>query len=232
MVLALIGSGLEYHATSRRIHGREVSFVVEQTRAGHIHACSVDDIAKLLAHVPEECLHRLELFVLHQPKRKEAILQSVWGRLAYFATVGRPQDGGVFSGPAVFLAATPVDFSFWFGASAGPMDQAELERLREDGHELLRRGSRYRVKTNPDSVRSTQLYRTLLHEIGHWVDWLTKVELASAEPSMASDELSDAYFRRPSRERESFAHQYADALGARLRESGVIPFGRLGAELA
>lgn len=37
-----------------------------------------------------------------------------------------------------------------------------------------------------------------------------------------------AYFARPHREREEFAHRYADELAARLRDDGVIPFARLG----
>jgi hypothetical protein len=63
-----------------------------------------------------------------------------------------------------------------------------------------------------DSVRSTQLYRTLLHEIGHHVDY-----------SHSKGEFA----RKPASEKETFAHKYAYKLRAQLEKRGVIPFERM-----
>ncbi|MGD0863919.1 MAG: hypothetical protein ABSA49_00040 [Rhizomicrobium sp.] len=105
-----------------------------------------------------------------------------------------------------------------------PDDQAELARLRNDGHRVSREGHHYVLSMTPKSVRATQLYRTLLHEIGHWVDYLEKVERPTARGAGEHVKLSAAYFRRPNQEREAFAHRYADAIRERLMKLGVLPF--------
>jgi hypothetical protein len=169
--------------------------------------------------------------VLRQPKRKEAILNGIWGRLAYGGAIGRPQDG-MFTGPAVFLESTTPNFEFSLSASMRPDVQAEFERLRRDGHIITRTGRRFVIQCSVDTVRNTQLYRTILHEIGHWVDWLQKVRRPVAPPEVGDDDyfwregLQDEYDRRPSQERETFANQYADRMWTRLSDSGVIPFAR------
>lgn len=63
-----------------------------------------------------------------------------------------------------------------------------------------------------ESLRSTQLYRTLLHEIGHSVDY---------------DRDSGAFDGKSSLEKEPFAHQYADKLRESLVRFGIIPFARM-----
>src|SRR5262244_2185721 len=73
----------KYRTAKRHVCGREVSFVVETTNRGCVHACTVEDISFLLSHVPSQDWEGLTLFVLRQPKRKEAVLSGVWGRLAY-----------------------------------------------------------------------------------------------------------------------------------------------------
>jgi len=221
----------EYRSIKRVVSGRDVTFVVERTNRGCVHACTVGDIAWLLGHFPPEDWEGLSSFVLRQPKRKEAILNGVWGRLAYGGAIGRPQDG-MFAGPAVFLEATTPTLEFSLSTSMRPSAQAEFERLRRDGHVVVRRGRRFVIQCSLDTVRNTQLYRTVLHEIGHWVDWLQKVQRPVAPPEVGDDDyrwredLQDEYDRRPSQEREAFANQYADRMWTRLSASGVIPFAR------
>lgn len=221
----------EYRTVRRVVGEREVSFVVEKTNRGCVHACTVDDIAFLLSQLPPDDWEGLNLFVLRQPKRKEALLSGVWGRLAYGGQIGRPQDG-LFSGPSVFLEATEPDFEFTFRSAMKPGAQAEFERLRRDGHRIQRAGRRFVVQCSLDSIRNTQLYRTVLHEIGHWVDWLQKVQRPVPPNDIGDDDfewrmqLQEAYDRRPSQEREVFANQYADRWWASLSASAVIPFDR------
>jgi len=78
----------------------------------------------------------------------------------------------------------------------------------------------------PAVAREVQLYRTILHEIGHWVDYLQKVDIPSDRPGADWSELWDRYWQRPTREREAFAHRYADEAGAAHRATGAVPFDR------
>ena len=71
------------------------------------------------------------------------------------------------------------------------------------------------------------MFRTLLHEVGHWVDYLEKVERPEAAGVESFDTLNDRYFSRPKQEREAFAHRYADELGNKLKKFGLLPFDRI-----
>src|SRR5689334_22304980 len=58
--------------------GVSVTFLVEETREGCFHACTIDDIAYLLRFVPPADLEGLDFIVLRQPKRKEEVLNAAW----------------------------------------------------------------------------------------------------------------------------------------------------------
>lgn len=66
-----------------------------------------------------------------------------------------------------------------------------------------------------DSIRNTQLYRTVIHEIGHFVDWRN---------SWGDEEAETAFDTKTSHDKEAFAHAYAERMGERLKRFGVIPF--------
>jgi hypothetical protein len=213
-------SRLDPHTTvTRTFLGRAVTILVEPVRESSVHACTVDDLCYMLEQLPlADWRWSLEFFILRQPKRKEQTLRSAWGRLAYGVEVGD------YYGPAVILEALDLSGPNRWSKSLGPDDVAELERLRTDGHRVTTTRHAHLVHSDLVAARATQLYRTLPHEIGHWVDYREKVVLAdSAEPY---DVRWDRYFQRPSAEREAFAHRYAEEVGARLRRSGGIPFER------
>ncbi len=76
-------------------------------------------------------------------------------------------------------------------------------------------------------------YRTLLHEIGHQVDYLVSVERPHAalnpdDPAFDTtwDTSSDRYWKKSTAEKEAFAHRYAAGLGDRLHREGKLPFPR------
>jgi len=123
----------------------------------------------------------------------------------------------------ILLDAIEANCVIDWSAGLGPDDQAELARLRADGHGVERVGSRFRIRIAPDSARRTQLFRTLLHEIGHWFDWLEKVESAAMRGENF-ETLVEHYFARPQAEREAFAHRYANIMSNKLTSAGVIPF--------
>lgn len=159
-------------------------------------------------------------------RREKRLLGPVWGRMFCDANLGFRGSSIVKSGPAIFLEACGVGDIIDWPTSLDSEDAAELDRLRLDGHDVSRVGKKHLVSPSLDAVRATQLYRTLLHEIGHWRDWLEKVEMPSDQGEDYST-LYDRYFARPKSEREAFAHRYADNLRATLEKKGVIPFPRI-----
>ncbi len=72
-------------AHSLFIDNHEITFLVEPTKPDYIHSCTIDDVKKILEHFPKRDVETVDLIVFRQPKRKEAILSSVWGRYVYYA---------------------------------------------------------------------------------------------------------------------------------------------------
>ncbi|KAA0127613.1 hypothetical protein FY557_12050 [Chryseobacterium sp. SN22] len=107
-------------------------------------------------------------------------------------------------------------------------DQREFIRLQEDQHAFTDNKKAYVSPICTEASMNTQLYRTLLHELGHYVHYLEVVERPESEKK--DDEMKEArdnfYFRLPQMEKEKFAHQYADCLKQKLTEEKVIPFDR------
>ncbi|MCC7245018.1 MAG: hypothetical protein IT269_05040 [Saprospiraceae bacterium] len=91
--------------------------------------------------------------------------------------------------------------------------QKELTRLKEDGLEIEEDKRRYIFHPDINSVRNIQLYRTLLHEIGHFYQYI------STEPEIY-DKLTTA-------EKEAFAHHFAEQLKTELIGQKIIPFDRI-----
>lgn len=207
-------------AVKRDVADRRMTFLVQPVTTGFLHACTVDDICRLLAHVPPGDLTGIDLILLRQPTRKQRSLNPVWGRLAYFAETGK------YSGRSIVLEAGEPGKSFRWSRSLTSEGIAELDRLRADGHAIEddRRG--FTITPTLESIRATQLYRTFPHELGHHVDYLSKIS-EPAQNETDYDRRRDAYFARPKSEREAFAHRYADEQDRRLRAEGVIPFARL-----
>jgi hypothetical protein len=196
----------DFKVAERLVHSRGLSFIVEKTRADSYHACTVDDIAHVLRHIPSHDFDGIDFIVLRQPKRKEEIINPVWGRLAYFAEIGSHQ------GRAIFIEALNPSKPIRWSKSLTPDGQQELERLKGAGHEISTSRHYHKVNMSLESIRATQLYHTLLHEIGHSID---------------KDRNPNAFDRKSPLEKETFAHQYADKLRERLVRFGVIPFDRM-----
>ena len=75
-------------------------------------------------------------------------------------------------------------------------------------------------------IRDIQLYRTLLHEVGHYVQYLEVVEIPGddEEPFEDWEKRSDLYFSIPAMDKEAFANRYAIDMKSKLRIKGIIPF--------
>lgn len=210
-----------YEKITKTINGHKFIFLIEETRQGSKHACSVADIAKIISYIPAKDYGDLEiLVVLRQPKRKEQIKDPCWGRLIYSYAF---EDDYL---PAVILEAVDYTQKFKWGKKLSVDAQAELERLRQDGHPIVETKRHFECEYQIENVRNTQLYRTLPHEFGHYVHYLEVVQKPSYEdePFEEWEKRSDFYYSIPTADKEKFAHRYADELKAKLIEQKVIPF--------
>jgi hypothetical protein len=193
---------------------------LEPCGPGFVHAATVADIVHMMALLPAEDISGLRNIVLRQPTRKQRLLSQVWGRFVYQARLGKHE------GPAIILEAHPTGESFQRSRSERPEDAEETERLRADGHHVATQRCVV-IATTIDSVRTTQLFRTIPHEVGHYVHYQREVVGPAGNDVDRWLLLWDRYFARPAREREDFAHRYARDAAERLSARGEVPFERL-----
>jgi len=207
-------------ATTEEHHIGENSITVlyETPYEGFTYGCSPKDAVHMLSLLPSDDWSMIELVIFRQPKRKQIQQNPVWGRMMYYATIGKRQ------GAAIYLEAQEIGSCLRWSRKLSLEDQLELGRLIKDGHEVDENRREYMLTLSQESIRNTLLYRTFLHEIGHWVQYEKETLDYNTALSENSFEACDLYFAHPPVERESFAHRYAEQVGERLRREGLIPF--------
>jgi len=202
----------------RTVRGKRLSFVVEAPRPPYFHPCTVDDLARLIDLLPSEDFAGIAFVALRQPTRKQALLSLVWGRLIYHAEVSG------LSGPALILEAQKSPGSLRWPKSIQPWVAVELRHLVSDGHEVSGNARSFRVLSGPEALRATQLFRTVPHEVGHYVDFRRRViELSSSEAEFNHN--LHLFWSRPTREREEFADRFGREF--RARQGARVPFPRV-----
>ncbi|MDN5395392.1 MAG: hypothetical protein L0G39_13120 [Chryseobacterium sp.] len=212
-----------YQKEIRLINNHEFIFVIEETREHSMHSCSLNDIQKIIEQIPSKDYGDLKFIILRQPKRKEEILSPVWGRLIYSFEF----ENEYF--PAVILDAIDTDKKLLWPKKQTIEDQKEFERLKADGHIFTTLKRNFIAEFKPEFTRNTQLYRTLLHEFGHYAHYLEVIKSPGNDPEEEEnydekEKRIDLYFCIPKSEKENFAHTYADALKAKLIDENKIPF--------
>ena len=207
-------------AIPRIIGNCELTFLVESPRPECFYPCTIDDVASALALVPQGDLAGIELIIFRQPTRKQAQISSVWGRFLHYAAPGP------YSGTAICLEAYDLSERLSWPLSLGPDSCRELARLEADGHKVGQGCRRYTIRCTPESVRNTVLFRTLFHELGHSVDWVSSVILPTLDATDDDEtkRIRQQFASKPTKDKEDFAHRYAEELASRLRKSGQIPF--------
>ncbi|MEM6327336.1 MAG: hypothetical protein AAF791_09490 [Bacteroidota bacterium] len=205
-----------YVTIEKPLHERQVTFLVEPPRSGHRHHCTVQDTMRVLEMLPPAHVEWLDLVVFRQPTAKQNALAPVWGRLAYWSEIG------THSGTGIFLDAQPVDLVMKWGTSLRPEDQTELERLRNAGFRVEPHSRGYRIHSTPEAIRASQLFETLPHEVGHYVDYMA----ARATYEWGGDDgrFWELYDGKPSRDKEAFAHRYAADFRRSAESERRIPF--------
>jgi hypothetical protein len=199
----------------RPVDGSELPFVVEAPRSPSFYPCTVDDLAELIGLLTSEVFGGIAFVGLRQPTRKQALLTLVWGRLIYHAEVAG------FSGPALILEAQQSQGAFRWPKSLQPWVAAEIELLRSDGHEISMEARSHRVRSGPQALRGTQLFRTVPHEVGHYVDYRRRVIDASSSEGEFNRNL-ELFWSRPAREREEIADRFGREF--RARQGSRLPF--------
>ncbi len=195
-----------YSIDYRVINSHEFVFITEKTRQDSTHSCSINDISTVIKNIPKEDYGDLRFIVLRQPKRKEEIKSSVWGRLIYSYEF----ESNYF--PAIILEAQNHNRKLQWSRKLGVDDQKELNRLKEDGHIFNEDKRNFTAIFDSNVTRNTQLYRTLIHEFGHYVHYLEYVERPGSEDEEFSEweKRNDKYFQLSSSEKEKYAHNYTD----------------------
>lgn len=181
----------QFNIENRNINGRTFHFIIENLKRSYIYSCSVDDVAEILKAVPSEDLIGLDCIVFRQPKRKEEIFSKCWGRIIYNYNFNKTVR------PAIIIEAVDISKDLKMDKSLNPFDNIELETLREEGHLISESKKFYIIKMTKESVRNTQLYRTIFHEVGHYVDY---------KSGMKRNEL----------EKEVFANNYAKKIKEKI----------------
>lgn len=208
----------------RQIGAQDLLFIVEPTRVGAVHTCTVEDLAHVLGLVPAAHLAGLAMIVLRQPTRKQTLLRPVWGRLDHCACIGPT------AGPAIILEAQQPGQELRWGRQLDPSAAQELQRLRDAGHEIRETRRDYRITSSLAALRATQLYHTLPHELGHHVDYQQNVgRFAEDAEDAENKELRlrvAAYNARSRQDKEAYAHRYADEFRQRMIGAGHLPFAR------
>ncbi|MGL4667962.1 MAG: hypothetical protein ACRCWR_08530 [Saezia sp.] len=208
----------KYKKQTHEVNGHEFVFVIEELREDCYYPCTPEDIAHLMAYVPVTDLGNLRLIVFRQPKRKEAILSPVWARLIYdYRFEGKTQ-------PAIILEAFSKGAYLKWSKSLTVDDQNEFDRLKIDGHVFEADARWHKTTLTPENTRNTQLYRSFLHEWGHYAHFLGMVEEPSIDATTRAQHYQFYMGSITHDEKEKFAHNYADRLKAALIEQKVIPF--------
>lgn len=197
---------VKYSKEERCIHGHSFVFIVEETLPDFYHACSVNDVAYLLSQINPEHYGLLRYIVFRQPTKKQDKLSSVWGRLNYSYQF----EGERY--PAIVLEAFQHNHQLIWSKKMSVQGAFEFERLKKDGHVFTEGKRDYTANLSPETARGTQLYRTVLHELGHYLQVVQKE--------------SEDYYRQSvlTEEKEKFAHAYAQKMALDLRKKSIIPF--------
>jgi len=198
-----------------------ITILYENPRLGHSYGCTPYDVEHLMRLLPGEDIEGIELVSFRQPTHKQSQQFPVWGRLIYYSTIGS------YEGTCINLEAINLDHVIEWPRKLSVENQAELARLKSDGHLYEETSRTHRFTVTENSLRHHILYRTLLHEIGHWVDYDSKIY---REDHMIDNDCGvayDLYFSRPSVELESFAHRYAKEKADLLRAAQKIPFTKI-----
>jgi hypothetical protein len=172
--------------------GTEIPLLQEHLLPVFAHALSLQDIEETLARVPVADLEGISWILQLQPTRKELVLRNSWAIYFHDLEIGRKR------GEAIVLNARRPDERFFWDSSLRPVDTRELNKLRDEGHRVDKAKNGYWIVSPLQAISATQR-RSLLHEVGHHVDYARGHE---------------RYLSQTVQAQEAFAERYASSLGS------------------
>lgn len=204
-------------------HGKDIPVIVEDLKKDYHYSCTAKDVERILNHLPEEDLHEFGLLIFRQPKRKEEILCPVWGRLVYSLEY---KDDFY---PAIIIEATPEQMKLRHPKKQTVGGKLKFNLLIDHGITFKEYKREFIADITEEDARNIQLYKTLLHEVGHYVHYLERVERPGFEEEGIDEweKRYNKYLQIVVREKEEFADRYAVNMGDHLIEKGIIPFDRI-----
>ncbi len=166
------------------VHGQPVTFFTDTLREGYIHSCSIQDVVSVLSRLPADDVAGIGCIRFRQQTRKTETFSLDWGRLRYF--------GGPDFCPIIELDSHPCPLVLNMPNSLLPFWQIELDVLKTECKEY-KPGKRHHTLTfDAAALRKVQLFRTLPHEVGHWVDYKSGL---SELPCRQKEERANSYAR-------------------------------------
>ncbi len=210
---------------SEVISGSHVTFCFENPRKGYSYGCSVDDGIHMLEMLADSVPELPPLIVFRQPTRKQNLMVPVWGRFIYdyeAINSGAEELNGEHS--AIVLEAQRIGSLIRYPHKMSLEDRKEFERLCLDGHRFKNEKRYSETVLTETTIRNTILYRSLIHELGHWKQYCDNVifEATALGPDWTTS--WQLHHSQPVQDKEHFAHRFARENADRLVAAGMIPF--------
>jgi hypothetical protein len=162
----------------------------ENTLPGFAHALSPQEIEHQLLRVPSADLVGISWFAQLQPSRKHDMLGQAWA--SYFWDIGL---GDKVGNMIVLYAMNPDQRIKWRDNSLRPFDSREIDRLREEGHQIIQEKRGTTISLSLESVAVTQR-RSLFHEIGHHVDRTANPARFNQVTNLEKEKYAERYASR------------------------------------
>lgn len=205
--------------SSITVHNKSITVLIEELHPDYFYSFTPQEAEELFNALPREDFEDFGLLIFRQAKKKEQTLNPVWGRLIY----SYEYHDELF--PAIIIESCRKSWSkFYWPKKQCLDDKREFELLQEDGLKFKMDKRRYIADLTPKLIRNIQLYRTLLHELGHYVHYLSFVERPGHDNENFNEweRRYDDYFKLPVCEKESFANNYALATKQILVKNGLV----------
>lgn len=209
------------------INEHDIKIYIEPVRGGYIHACTPQDIEAILKLIPTEHLENIEVFVLRQPKVKDERISSVWGRFSYCSALDDSYSNGVY------IESTKINMELKWDKKLSVFSMKEFNLLKRDGHKIETTKRHHIIKTTPATIRNTQLFRTLPHEIGHSVDYDKNCNTPYFEAYDKYDNFDEAEYienvfsSKTTLDKEEAANRYAREFYDKYFKLGELPFKQI-----
>ena len=205
-----------------------VTFCYEKPLEGYSYGCNISDVKRVLLNLKDSVPEFPPLVVFRQPTQKQQTVQPVWGRFIYnyeSRNSTAEELNGEFS--AIVIEAQKIGASLIWNKKMSLEDRKEFDRLVFDGHVFEEQKRAWKATLTNETIRSTILYRTVIHELGHWKQYCENVIFSRTSLGRDWDESWDLHHSQPVQEKEQFAHRFADENAKNLLKNGRIPFDPL-----